>query len=254
MSAFDASSGKGVAVCIPTYNERESLPLIVSRTRVSLPEALIVVIDDASPDGTGEVADGLASKDFNILVIHNAKKAGLGNAYRVAFSKILKERPDIAVLISMDADGSHDPADLPRMLLGLSSADLVLGSRWVANGEVVNWPKWREALSRGGNAYTRAMLGIDLADATGGFRAYKRELLEGINFDQTTSDGYCFQVEMATRALKRGFLVQEIPIVFTERVNGVSKMSNAIVVEAFSRIGAWGLASLLGRRPFEQIG
>ena len=252
MSFFDAASGRGVAICIPTFNERESLPKIIERTQKALPQAAIVVIDDSSPDRTGQIADGLANHDPRISVIHNVKKAGLGNAYRVAFAKVLSEQPDIEVLVSMDADGSHDPADLTRILSALSSADMTLGSRWVPGGEVVNWPKWREGLSRGGNSYARAMLGISLGDATGGFRAYKRELLEGIDFEQTTSDGYCFQVEMATRAIKRGFRVKEIPIVFTERVDGVSKMSNAIVIEAFRRIGGWGFAGLLGRRPFDR--
>jgi dolichol-phosphate mannosyltransferase len=138
------------------------------------------------------------------------------------------------------------------MLSTLETADLAQGSRWVPGGQVVNWPKWREALSRGGNAYARVLLDIDLGDLTGGFRAYRKSLLESIDFGQTTSDGYCFQVEIATRAVKRGLRVKEIPIVFTERLNGVSKMSRSIVIEAFGRISIWGLQGLFGQKPFDR--
>lgn len=239
-----------VAVCIPTYNEAESIKEIVVRTRESMPGCLIVIIDDDSPDGTGAVADLMAKQDDRIWVIHNAKKAGLGAAYRIGFARVMAERSDISILVSMDADGSHDPADLPRLVSPLAQAGVVLGSRWVDGGQVVNWPKWREALSRGGNAYAQAMLGLDLGDSTGGFRAYRREVLEAIDFESTTSEGYCFQVEMVARAKKHGYLVREIPITFTERINGVSKMSNAIVIEAFGRIGFWGAQRALGRNPF----
>jgi dolichol-phosphate mannosyltransferase len=252
MNDFDALTGAGVAVCIPTFNESESIAEIVARTRASLSQALIVIIDDASPDGTGQIADELAELDKNMRVIHNPSKAGLGNAYRVGFAQVMRDRPEIHVLVSMDADGSHDPATLPLMLSTLETADLAQGSRWVPGGQVVNWPKWREALSRGGNAYARVLLDIDLGDATGGFRAYRKSLLESIDFGQTTSDGYCFQVEMATRAVKRGLRVKEIPIVFTERLNGVSKMSRSIVIEAFGRIGIWGLQGLFGQKPFDR--
>lgn len=239
-----------VAVCIPTYNEAESIREIVARTRESLPGCLIVIIDDDSPDGTGAVADLLAKQDDRIWVIHNANKAGLGAAYRIGFGRVIAERSDISILVSMDADGSHDPADLPRLISPLAETGVVLGSRWVDGGKVVNWPKWREALSRGGNAYAQAMLGLGLGDSTGGFRAYRREVLEAIDFESTTSEGYCFQVEMVARAKKHGYLVREVPITFTERINGVSKMSNAIVIEAFGRIGLWGAQRALGRKPF----
>lgn len=239
-----------VAVCIPTYNEAESIREIVARTRESLPGCLIVIIDDDSPDGTGAVADLLAKQDDRIWVIHNANKAGLGAAYRIGFARVIAERSDISILVSMDADGSHDPADLPRLISPLAETGVVLGSRWVDGGKVVNWPKWREALSRGGNAYAQAMLGLGLGDSTGGFRAYRREVLEAIDFESTTSEGYCFQVEMVARAKKHGYLVREVPITFTERINGVSKMSNAIVIEAFGRIGLWGAQRALGRKPF----
>ena len=239
-----------VAVCIPTYNEAESIREIVARTRESLPGCLIVIIDDDSPDGTGAVADLLAKQDDRIWVIHNANKAGLGAAYRIGFARVIAERSDISILVSMDADGSHDPADLPQLISPLAETGVVLGSRWVDGGKVVNWPKWREALSRGGNAYAQAMLGLGLGDSTGGFRAYRREVLEAIDFESTTSEGYCFQVEMVARAKKHGYLVREVPITFTERINGVSKMSNAIVIEAFGRIGLWGAQRALGRNPF----
>lgn len=242
--------GLGVAVCIPTYNEASSVREIFSRTRQSLPKALIVFIDDNSPDGTGAAEDELAKSDGNTLVIHNSKKAGLGAAYRIGFRDVIDKRPDIEVLVSMDADGSHDSSDLPRLLEPLDEADVVLGSRWVPGGKVVNWPKWREVLSRGGNSYARVMLGLDLGDATGGFRAYRKGVLETIDFDSTTSEGYCFQVEMVGRSLARNYRVLEVPIVFTERTNGVSKMSNSIVLEAFGRIGTWGLSRAFRGNPF----
>jgi dolichol-phosphate mannosyltransferase len=247
---IDIRTGRGVAVCIPTYNEASSIREIFNRTRATLSDALIVIIDDNSPDGTGDIADELARNDANALVIHNSGKAGLGAAYRVGFRTTIAKHPEIEVLISMDADGSHDPADLPRLLQYLDAADVVLGSRWVSGGKVVNWPKWREALSRGGNSYARAMLGFDLGDATGGFRAYRKAVLEAIEFDSTTSEGYCFQVEMVGRSLARNYRVFEMPITFTERTNGVSKMSNSIVIEAFGRIGTWGLSRVIKGNPF----
>ena len=241
-----------VLVIIPTYNEAENIETIIGRLRSSVPEAHVLVADDNSPDGTGKLADALADADDHIHVMHRLGKEGLGAAYLAGFEWGLERGYD--VLVEMDADGSHQPEQLSKLLNALQDADLVLGSRWVQGGRVVNWPRSREVLSRGGNLWTRIALGIPLKDATGGYRAFRRETLLGLGLDDVASAGYCFQVDLAWRALKSGFRVVEVPITFVERQYGDSKMSQRIVVEALLRTTVWGIAhranqvASLGRR------
>ena len=235
-----AAAEQRILVIIPTYDESANIEQIVTRTRKSVPKAHILVADDNSPDGTGLVADGLAAADDHVHVMHRLGKEGLGAAYLAGFEWGLHE--GYQVLVEMDADGSHQPEQLPRLLAALVDADLVLGSRWVKGGSVVNWPMSREVLSRVGNLWTRIALGIPLKDATGGYRAFRRETLMGLGLDNVASAGYCFQVDLAWRALKAGFRVVEVPITFVERVHGDSKMSQRIVVEALLRTTAWGIA------------
>lgn len=232
-------------VIIPTYDERENLEPIVTRLRTAVPDAHALVVDDASPDGTGKLAEEIAGRDPNVHVLHRAGKQGLGAAYIAGFDWGLDAGYD--VLVEMDADGSHAPEQLPRLLAALPGADLVLGARWVPGGDVVNWSRSRELLSRGGNLYARLALGISLGDATGGFRAFRRTTLEGIDYRAVASQGYCFQVDLAWRALRAGFRVHEVPITFTDRTRGESKMSNAIVREALWRLTTWGLAHRAGQ-------
>jgi len=239
----DNGSPDRVLVIIPTYNERENVEEIVGRTLVSVADADVLVVDDGSPDGTGDLADSLATAHDRVHVLHRAAKAGLGAAYIAGFDWGLTAGYD--VLVEMDADGSHRPEQLPDLLNALQSADLVLGSRWVPGGSVVNWPKSREALSRGGNFYTRLALGVSLHDITGGYRAYRRAVLEGIDYKAVASQGYCFQVDLAWRSVIAGFRVVEVPILFAEREHGESKMSGSIVREALWRVTQWGVAHRL---------
>jgi dolichol-phosphate mannosyltransferase len=229
-----------ILVIIPTYDEAENVEPIVARVRASVPEAHVLIADDNSPDGTGELADKLAANDDHVHVLHRLGKEGLGAAYIAGFRWGLTN--GYGVLVEHDADGSHQPEQLHRLLEALRDADLVLGSRYVKGGQVQNWPRTREILSRGGNIYTRLALGVPLQDATGGYRAFRRETLEGIGLDQVASAGYCFQVDLAWRAIKSGFRVVEVPITFVERERGQSKMSQAIVLEAMARVGRWGVA------------
>ena len=194
-----ANIGK-VLVVIPTYNELENLPIIVAGVRAAAPDVHILIADDNSPDGTGEVADGLAAKDNAVQVLHRANKSGLGAAYLEAFQ--WAKTNEFGVVVEMDADGSHSPTDLVKILAALTNSDVVLGSRWVKGGQVVNWPRSRELLSRGGNLYTRLWLGIPLKDATGGFRAYRMTALAKIDVSKVESQGYCFQVDMAWRVVR----------------------------------------------------
>ncbi|MEU3776172.1 polyprenol monophosphomannose synthase [Streptomyces sp. NPDC032472] len=226
-------------VIIPTFNEAENIGPIVARVREAVPEAHILVADDNSPDGTGKLADELAAGDDHVHVLHRKGKEGLGAAYLAGFAWGLER--DYGVLVEMDADGSHQPEELPRLLTALAGADLVLGSRWVPGGRVVNWPKSREFLSRGGSTYSRLMLDVPIRDVTGGYRAFRRETLEGLGLAEVASAGYCFQVDLARRAVKAGFRVVEVPITFVEREFGDSKMSRDIVVEALWRVTQWGL-------------
>jgi dolichol-phosphate mannosyltransferase len=234
-----------VLVCIPTYDERDTLPVAISRLRAAVPEADVLVLDDASPDGTGEVADAIAAQDPAVHVLHRASKQGLGAAYLAGFTWGLER--DYDVLVEMDADGSHAPEELPRLLAALENADVVLGSRYVAGGELVGWPRSRELLSRGGNTYTRLALGLPLRDATGGYRAYRAAVLRELDLAEVHSQGYCFQVDLAWRAHRGGYRVLEVPITFTERQVGASKMSRAIVAEALWRVTVWGVRTRVRR-------
>ena len=228
-------------VLVPTYQELHTLASIVHRIFEHNPDVHVLVIDDNSPDGTGKLADQLKAKYANLEVLHRKSKNGLGAAYIDGFNNSIN---DFDVLVEMDADGSHDPQDLVTILKEIPNYDCVLGSRWVPGGKVINWPKSREILSRGGNSYARLMLGIDIGDATGGFRAYKTSTLKELDLSDIDSQGYCFQVDMVRRLLKKGFKIKEVPITFTERTIGTSKMSRNIVLEAFFKIGIWGLQRL----------
>jgi dolichol-phosphate mannosyltransferase len=232
-----------ILVIVPTYKELENIRIITSGIRTIVPGADILIADDNSPDGTGEVADDLAATDQQIKVLHRTNKAGLGAAYLDAFSWAKKNGYD--VVVEMDADGSHRPVDLVKILEQLNNADVVLGSRWVAEGKVVNWPLQRKILSQGGNIYTRLMLGIPVKDATGGFRAYRMTALDQIDLSKVQSQGYCFQVDMAWRAVQAGLTVVEVPITFIEREIGESKMSGSIVKEALWRVTKWGFQKRL---------
>ena len=232
-----ADLGKTVVI-VPTYNERDSLPVIIERIRAAVPEVDILVADDNSPDGTGPIADAIAATDEHVKVLHRPGKEGLGAAYIAGFTWGLENGYD--VLVEMDADGSHQPEQLPRLLEALRGADLVLGSRWIAGGGTQNWSKGREVLSRSGNVYTRAMLGVPIYDATGGYRAFRAETLRRLDLHTVASQGYCFQVDLAWRTVQRGMVVKEVPITFVERSVGNSKMSKAIVAEALLRVTQWG--------------
>ncbi|MEU6245014.1 polyprenol monophosphomannose synthase [Streptomyces sp. NPDC047024] len=234
-----------VLVIIPTYNEAENIKTIVGRVRKAVPEAHVLVADDNSPDGTGKLADELAAADDHVKVLHRKGKEGLGAAYLAGFRWGLEH--GYGVLVEMDADGSHQPEELPRLLTALKGADLVLGSRWVPGGRVVNWPKSREAISRGGSLYSRLALDLPLRDITGGYRAFRRETLEGLGLEEVASQGYCFQVDLARRSVKAGYHVVEVPITFVEREFGDSKMSKDILVEALWRVTAWGVGDRVNK-------
>jgi dolichol-phosphate mannosyltransferase len=236
-----------VVVIIPTYNERENLDSIVARVRTSVSGADILVVDDNSPDGTGELADKLAAGDRQIHVLHRPGKAGLGAAYIAGFGWALDQ--GYSAMVEMDADGSHQPEDLPGLLDALENADAVIGSRWVRGGTVQNWPKSREILSRGANTYARLMLRVPVHDTTAGFRAYRAGTLRAVRLDTVESQGYCFQIDLTLRALNAGLTVAEVPIMFIDRTRGASKMSRAVVAEAFWRVTQWGLAGWLRGRP-----
>ncbi|PFG33148.1 polyprenol monophosphomannose synthase [Sanguibacter antarcticus] len=232
-----------VLVIVPTYDERANLPTIVAGVRHHAPDADVLVVDDASPDGTGDVADALSADDPQVFVMHRTGKQGLGTAYIAAFAWGLER--GYATLVEMDADGSHRPQDLPELLAPLAGGAppaLVLGSRWVPGGAVVNWPRHREWLSRGGNTYVRLALGLHLGDATGGFRAFQASTLRTIDLGSVESQGYCFQVDMAWRVAQAGGRIVEVPITFVERTAGESKMSRGIVKEALWKVTTWGVA------------
>jgi dolichol-phosphate mannosyltransferase len=230
-----------VLVVIPTFDEADNVREIVGRVRRSVPQAEVLVVDDASPDGTGEIAESMAAADAAVHVLHRAGKEGLGAAYVAGFGWAAEHGFD--VVVEMDADGSHAPEQLPRLLAALRDADVVLGSRWVPGGQVVNWPWQRKMLSRGGNLYARLALRMPIRDATGGYRAYRMPVLDKIDIDSVASQGYCFQVDLAWRAHRHQLRVVEVPITFTERERGQSKMSSAIVREALWRVTLWGVRS-----------
>jgi len=240
------ASANRIVIVMPTYNERQNLESIAGRVRAALPAADLLVVDDNSPDGTGDLADKLAEADPHVQVMHRTDKAGLGKAYIAGFGWALERGYD--VIIEMDADGSHQPEHLPSLVAALNGADLSIGSRWVPGGKVDNWPKTREALSRAANIYTRIMLGLGVRDATAGFRAYRAATLRTISLDQVESTGYCFQIDLTLRVADAGLRIVEVPITFVEREHGASKMSNSIIMEAFWRVAQWGVARRLGRR------
>jgi dolichol-phosphate mannosyltransferase len=224
---------------VPTYNERDNLEWIVSRLRAAAPQVDVLVVDDDSPDGTGAVADMLAAADPQVTVLHRVEKSGLGAAYLHGFRVALERGYD--VVGEMDADGSHQPEQLARLLDALRHADLVIGSRWVRGGSVVNWPVTRKALSVGGNVYARVLLGIPVRDVTAGYRLFRRTTLEAIDLESVQSAGYIFQTDLAFRTVRAGLRVVEVPIEFVERVRGESKMSRDVATESLRRITTWGL-------------
>jgi dolichol-phosphate mannosyltransferase len=228
-----------VVMCMPTYNEAENLAWIVGRLRAAQPDVDVMILDDNSPDGTGEIADRLAAEDSAVQVVHRTEKAGLGAAYLHGFRLALEQGYD--VIGEMDSDGSHQPEQLDRLLDALQDADLVIGARWVPGGSVVNWPKSREALSRGGNLYVRMLLGLRVRDATAGYRVFRRSALEKVDLATVQSTGYVFQTDLVVRFLRLGLRVREVPIEFVERVRGNSKMSGRVAAESLARITAWGI-------------
>lgn len=241
-----------VIIVMPTYNERQNLEIMAGRIRESTPDVDLLVVDDNSPDGTGDLADKLAEADSRVHVLHRTEKAGLGRAYIAGFAWALEHGYD--VICEMDADGSHRPEDLPRLLAALDDGtDAVIGSRYVPGGTVVNWPKSREFLSRGANFYNQLMLGITIRDATGGFRAYKAETLKKTDTGSIESLGYCFQIDMTLRVLQAGLTIIEVPITFIERERGSSKMSKSVIGEAFLRVARWGIAARLRGRSAADV-
>ena len=250
-----------VLVLIPTYNELGNLPIIVSKVRRAVPSADILIIDDGSPDGTGQLADEMVRADSHLHVIHRTVKSGLGDAYIAGFTWGLDHGYDI--LVEMDADGSHPAESLASLIASVTPAGsaslaqtpgLAIGSRWTEGGSVVNWPLHRLILSRGGNTYARTMLGLDVKDATAGFRAFRADVLRTIHFEDVHSHGYCFQIDMTLRVSDAGYTIVEVPIEFRERTLGESKMSQAIVLEAMAKVTAWGVQrawrKLIGRSAF----
>ena len=238
-----AADGHGVLVAVPTYDERENLSELLRRLHATLPRARVLVVDDGSPDGTGDLADALAAEDGRIAVLHHAPRAGLGAAYVDAFTHVVATHAadDVGWIVQMDADGSHAPEELPRLLAAGAGADLVVGSRYVPGGRIVDWSAHRRRLSRAGNAYSRWALRMPVHDVTGGFRLFRRAVLEEVPVATVASQGYCFQVDMAFRVWRAGFRVREVPITFTERARGESKMSGSVVREALWRVTVWGL-------------
>ncbi|CAN5142916.1 polyprenol monophosphomannose synthase [soil metagenome] len=232
-------------VVVPTYNERENIAEIIARVLRCAPGVDVLVVDDNSPDGTGAMASALASGHDRINVLHRAGKEGLGAAYRAGFAWGLERGYER--LVEMDADGSHQPEQLERLLSALDDADVVLGSRWVRGGSVVNWPLKRIILSQGGSLYARIALGLPVRDITGGFRAFTADALREIGYQDVLSQGYCFQIDMLWKAYSAGLRVSEVPITFVERVHGESKMSSGIVKEAILRVTLWGLQGLPAR-------
>lgn len=241
-------------VVIPTYNERENLASIVARVRTAVPDASVLVVDDASPDGTGVLADELAAADPAVQVLHRGGKEGLGAAYLEAFDWALGHEFD--PVVQLDADGSHQPEQLPSLLAALAGTDpagepvdLVIGSRWIPGGAIENWPRRRQLLSRGGSAYARWVLRLPTRDATAGYRAFRADALRRIRLEDVHTRGYGFQVDMLWHAREAGLTVVEVPVTFVERERGRSKMSAGIVVEAMLRVTGWGISSRFRRPP-----
>ena len=247
MSTEDRATRRTLVI-VPTYNERENLPLIVGRIRTALPDVHILIVDDGSPDGTGVLADELAAAESHrIQVMHRTAKDGLGAAYLAAFEWGLAR--GYTVLVEMDADGSHAPEQLYRLLDAIDAGtDVAIGSRYVDGGTVRNWPYRRLVLSRTANTYARLLLGVEIHDITAGYRAYRREVLENLELSTVESKGYCFQVDLTWRAINNGFTVAEVPITFTERELGVSKMSGSNIREAMVKVAQWGIDGRMKRR------
>jgi dolichol-phosphate mannosyltransferase len=245
-----------MVMVVPTYNEAENLEWIVARLLAAVPTTDVLVVDDGSPDGTGEIADRLAAAESRVQVVHRDEKAGLGAAYLHGFAVALEQGYD--VIGEMDADGSHQPEQLHRLLAALEHADLVIGARWVPGGSVVNWSPFRKALSVGGNLYARALLGIPVRDVTAGFRLFRATTLRSIDLSGVMSVGYCFQTDLTLRTVRAGLRVVEVPIEFLERERGESKMDRAVAVESLRRITRWGVDErrrrILASRPLHRTG
>lgn len=239
-----------VLVIIPTYNERENIGAAVSRVHEAAPDVDIVIVDDNSPDGTGRIADDMASADPRLSVLHRAGKEGLGPAYLAGFAYGIQKGYEI--LVEMDADGSHPADTLPEMIRTLRDDTAgalggVIGSRWVRGGAVANWPKSRELISRGGSWYARLMLGVKVRDVTAGYRVYRADVLDSLGLDTIASAGYCFQIDLTRRVLNAGYGLAEVPIVFRDRELGESKMSMGIMAEAMLKVTAWGAQRVFTR-------
>jgi dolichol-phosphate mannosyltransferase len=235
---LDPGLGRMVIV-VPTYNEAENLEWIVERVLSAVPETDVLVVDDGSPDGTGVIADALAARSNRVQVVHRTEKGGLGAAYLHGFGVALER--GYGVIGEMDADGSHQPEQLPRLMEALTDADLVIGARWIRGGSVVNWSPFRKALSIGGNVYARLMLGLPVRDVTAGFRLFRASTLSTIDLEDVESVGYCFQADLTLRTLRAGLRVVEVPIEFLERERGESKMNRAVATESLRRITRWGI-------------
>lgn len=245
----NSAEANRVLVVTPTYNEIESLATMVASVRSAVPDADILVVDDASPDGTGALADRLARSDARVHVLHRLAKDGLGRAYLAGFAWAAEQGYD--VVVEMDADGSHPADALPAMLATLRSdpaIGLVIGSRWIPGGSVVDWPLRRRLLSVAANRYARIALAIPVHDITAGYRAYRREVVDALDSAQIDSRGYCFQIDLTIRTFDAGWGIREVPITFRERIAGVSKMSGGIVTEAMRRVTWWGLTRRFARR------
>jgi len=228
-----------MVMVVPTYNEAENIQWIVERTLVAVKDTDVLIVDDGSPDGTGGLADDLAARHDRVSVLHRTEKAGLGAAYLHGFAVALER--GYSVIGEMDADGSHQPEQLPALVDALADADLVIGARWVRGGSVVNWSTFRKALSVGGNTYARLLLGIPVRDVTAGFRLFRASTLQAIDLATVQSVGYCFQADLTVRTLRAGLTVTEVPIEFLERIRGESKMNSEVATESLRRITAWGL-------------
>jgi dolichol-phosphate mannosyltransferase len=233
---MSSSTAVGAAwIVLPTYNEAESLAAMVAAIREVVPAGTrVLIVDDNSPDGSGEIADRLAAAHAEVEVLHRPRKEGLGPAYIAGFRRALDG--GAGLILEMDSDFSHDPASLPRLIEASERADLVIGSRYVPGGKVVDWSPLRRAISRGGGTYARWVLGVPVRDLTGGFKCFRRKVLEGIDLDAVKSKGYAFQIELTYRAVQRGFTVLELPITFSDRQQGTSKMNRAVVAEAIWRV------------------
>jgi dolichol-phosphate mannosyltransferase len=228
------NTGRKALLCLPTYDERENLAPMIDAILAAVPGLEVLVIDDNSPDGTGRLADEIAAREPRVQVLHRAGKEGLGRAYLAGFAWALAR--DYGLVLEMDCDFSHDPKYLPGLLAAAEEADLVLGSRYVAGGGTVNWGVLRKLISRGGSLYARTILGLPVRDLTGGFKCFRREVLEAIDLPSVECTGYAFQIELTYRAARRGFRVREMPIVFADRRVGHSKMSRRIVLEAIRKV------------------